>query len=81
MAQLIIIRNTKEIDKSGNHFNWYMYLLVLPSGNKVSKALSVYAEHVILLYLQNSFADNSNISLNTSARPTIKFVSITFIYY
>lgn len=39
--------------------------LVLPSGSNVSKALKGYAEHVMLLYLQNSRALSSNISRKT----------------
>lgn len=45
--------------------------LVLPSGSSVSNAFSGYPEHVMLLYRQNSRADSSNISRNTSALPSL----------
>lgn len=60
--------------------NFILYVLVLPSGRSVSKAFSAYAEHVMLLYLQNSFADSSNISLNTSARPKNVSLQMEFVH-
>jgi hypothetical protein len=70
------IMNRAEFQSGNNLYNfithsWFCYQLVRPSGKRVSKAFKKYAEHVILLYLQNSLAESSSISLNTSALPNL----------
>lgn len=62
-----IIRNIRIIRQSDCYHKNHGKIdkLVLPSGSNVSNALRGYAEHVILLYLQNSRALSSNISRKT----------------